>query len=136
MTEVHFPQDPVAPAAHWPKWLRDEFISNAANGDVGARLVSETEHVRVWYILLAPGQRLAVHKHVLNYFWTVTSAGRGRSHYHNGTEVEMSYAVGQTVHKKFASGEFVMHDLENIGETQLGFTTVEFLDSPNQPLPL
>jgi beta-alanine degradation protein BauB len=28
----------------------------------------------------------------------------------------------------------MMHDLENIGDTVLAFTTVEFLDSPNPPL--
>jgi hypothetical protein len=30
----------------------------------------------------------------------------------------------------------MIHDLENVGETDLLFTTVEFLDSPNAPLPL
>ena len=29
-----------------------------------------------------------------------------------------------------------MHDLENIGDQVLAFTTVEFLDSLNPPLPL
>jgi beta-alanine degradation protein BauB len=134
--EVIYPRDPVAPNPAWPQWLTDEFSSNVHNGRVGCRLVSETGHVRVWYILLAPGERLPVHKHVLNYFWSVTHAGRARSHYHNGNEVEMSYEVGQTVHHDYGPGEFMMHDLENIGDTALGFTTVEFLDSPNKPLAL
>jgi hypothetical protein len=30
----------------------------------------------------------------------------------------------------------MMHDLENIGDTELAFTTVEFLDSANPPLTL
>lgn len=136
MKEVHYPQDPVAPAADWPQWLKDEFVSNAQNGHVGEKLLMETDKVRVWYISLAPGQRLPVHKHVLNYFWTVTSPGSARSHYHDGSVVEMAYEVGQTVHRDYGAGEFMMHDLESIGKTTLGFTTVEFLDGPNPPLPL
>jgi mannose-6-phosphate isomerase-like protein (cupin superfamily) len=136
MKDIRFPKDPVALAPDWPEWLKNEFVSDTQNAHVGAKLVSQMDRARVWYILLAPGQRLPVHKHVLNYFWTVTSPGRGRSHYHNGSEVEMSYEIGQTVQKSYAAGEFMMHDLESIGETPLGFITVEFLDSPNPPLPL
>ena len=36
----------------------------------------------------------------------------------------------------YGSGEFKVHDLENIGDTDLTFVTVEFLDSPNKPLPI
>jgi beta-alanine degradation protein BauB len=134
--DVRFPQDPVSPAGGWPDWLKGEFVSNAGNGRVGEKLVSQSDKVRVWYISLAPGERLPVHKHVLNYFWTVTSPGRARSHYHDGTTIETTYEIGQTVHKHYGPGEFMMHDLENIGETTLGYTTVEFLDSPNPPLDL
>ena len=134
--DVRYPRDPVAPAADWPQWLREEFVSNVKNGVVGQTLVSESEKVRVLYISLAPGERLPVHKHVLNYFWTVTTPGRARSHYHDGSVAELTYEIGQTVHKNYVASEFMMHDLENIGDTALGYTTVEFLDSPNPPLPL
>ena len=30
----------------------------------------------------------------------------------------------------------MIHDLENIGDTVLAYTTVEFLDSANAPLPI
>jgi hypothetical protein len=30
----------------------------------------------------------------------------------------------------------MIHDLENTGDAELIFTTVEYLDSPNDPLPL
>lgn len=33
-----------------------------------------------------------------------------------------------------ACGEFMIHDLENMGESTLAFTTLEFKDSPNAPL--
>jgi hypothetical protein len=36
----------------------------------------------------------------------------------------------------FGPGESMIHDLENTGDAELIFTTVEYLDSPNDPLPL
>jgi Sodium:solute symporter family len=36
--------------------------------------------------------------------------------------------------QSFGPGEFMIHDLENIGDTVLVFTTVEFLASANPPL--
>lgn len=107
------------------------------NGMVGQRLLSETEAVRVWRIELKPGERVTFHTHVLNYFWTALSAGRSRSYYADGRSVETSYDVGTTKHYTYGLGESMIHDLENIGETVLSFTTVELkLGSANAPLPL
>jgi len=125
-----------ASVANWPPELVQELERNRNNGRVGDRLLSETERVRVWSITLKPGERLPFHKHVLDYFWTVVLASKGRSHYSSGEVVEVEYYVGETNHLKFALGESMMHDLENIGQTDLVFTTVEFLDSANSPLPL
>ena len=33
-------------------------------------------------------------------------------------------------------GHYKVHDLENIGTSDLNFITVEFLDSANKPLPV
>ncbi|MEM6354131.1 MAG: hypothetical protein AAF844_00405 [Pseudomonadota bacterium] len=106
------------------------------NGRVGSRLVSESPRVRVWHICLAPGESLPMHTHVLDYFWTATSAGRARSHHAGGRVIEMAYHPGDTRHFTFGAGEFMTHDLQNIGDTVLCFTTVEFLDSANVALPL
>ena len=58
---------------------------------VGSTLLSETERTRVWIIRLAPGERIGFHRHVLDYFWTSVSGGRGRQHVHDGTTVEYTY---------------------------------------------
>ena len=39
-------------------------------------------------VRLAPGERIGFHRHVLDYFWTAVSGGRGRQHIHDGTTVE------------------------------------------------
>lgn len=115
---------------------RAEFEANRRNGKVGSSLVSETDRVRVWHICLAPGERLPVHCHVLDYFWTAVTPGRARSNTADGQVLDVSYEKGETKHLNFADGEFMMHDLQNIGDEDLIFTTVEFKQSANQPLPL
>jgi hypothetical protein len=79
---------------------------------------------------------LPFHRHVLDYFWTVTAPGRGRSHYGSGEVREVEYAIGDTAHLGFAAGESMIHDLENVGSTSLSFVTVEFVESANQKLPV
>src|SRR5438552_17004000 len=124
----------VAPA--WPSTIREEFEANQLNGRVGTRLLSETDRVRVWIIRLAPGERIGFHRHVLDYFWTAVTGGRGRQHVHDGSTVEYTYQPGETRHETYGLGEFKVHDLENLGDKEMVFMTIEFLDSANKPLPL
>jgi len=120
----------------WPAFVVAEFERNADNGRVGQRLLSETDRVRVWEIRLGPGERVPAHRHVLDYFWVAVTAGTGRQHIHDGTTREVSYQSGEARQFVFGPGEYLLHDLENIGTSELTFTTVEFLHGANQPLPL
>jgi beta-alanine degradation protein BauB len=120
----------------WPRSAREEFEANQFNGHVGTQLLSETDRVRVWEIRLAPGERIGFHRHVLDYFWTTVTPGRARLYRQDGSVVESTYAAGETRHFVYGRDEYTIHDLENIGETDLCFTTVEFLDSANKPLDL
>jgi beta-alanine degradation protein BauB len=120
----------------WPDWLRDDLAANGQNGWVGQILVSETDRVRIWSLRLAPGERIGFHRHVLDYFWTVLTDGKARSHFGDGHITETSYLAGDTKHMRYAKGEFMIHDLENIGTTELIFTTVEFVECENKPLPV
>ena len=90
----------------------------------------------MWTITLEPGERIGFHTHVLDYFWTAVTAGRGYSRYGDGREGEVVYQEGDTQHLSYKSGESMMHDLTNIGDTKLIFITVEFLASDNPPLAL
>jgi hypothetical protein len=73
---------------------------------------------------------------VLDYFWTCVSGGRARQHVHDGTTLECGYASGETRHESYGKGEFKVHDLENLGDQELVFMTVEFKDSANKPMAL
>jgi quercetin dioxygenase-like cupin family protein len=122
----------------WPHWLAQEFEQERQhpNGCVGTELLSETDRVRIWTIRLKPGERVGFHRHVLDYFWSAITPGRGRQHLQDGSTVEHTYRAGETRHETYGKGEFKVHDLENIGDTDLVFATVEFLNSANAPLPV
>ena len=122
----------------WPPEITAEFEreKRSPNPCVGSELVSESDRVRVWMIRLQPGERIGFHRHVLDYFWTSVSGGRGRQHVHDGTTVVYNYAPGETRHETYGPGQYKVHDLENLGDKEMVFMTIEFLNSANQPMPL
>jgi hypothetical protein len=85
----------------WPPEIAAEFEREKRNPNpcVGNMLLSADDRVRVWMIRLKPGQRIGFHRHVLDYFWTSVSGGRGRQHVHDGTTVEYTYAPGERATK-------------------------------------
>ena len=127
MVDIYYPKDFLTPGPSWPDWLKREFLEADDNGHVGMELLSETGQVRVWFILLKPCDRLPAHKPVLNYVWIVTHPGKGRSHYHNGEEHEKVYTLGQAVHHSYETGQFMMHDLENIVDCPMFCTSEELV---------
>lgn len=124
------------PHAAWPDGLLDDMNDNQFSGAVGSVLVSETDRVRVWHLHLPVGKRCAFHRHVLNYFWTCHSHGKARGYFEDGTVRDVSHFPGDTKHFDFGLGEYLLHSVENIGDTDLLFTTVEFKQSANAPLPV
>lgn len=127
--------DPAA-FADWPREVYEDMVANGDNGCVGSVLVSETETLRIWHLHLAPGERCNFHRHVNPYFWTAVTAGKARSYFSSGQISEMEYHAGETRHFFYGPGEYMMHCLENIGDTTLTFVTVERLDHEGEPLPV
>ncbi len=124
------------PFVGWSPELREELEANAVNPRVGTRLLLEDEVARHWEIRLRPGDRIAFHRHVLDYVWTCVSGGAAISHNGDGETLEVAYGVGETRRLSFGPGESMIHDLQNAGEADLIFTTIEYLRSPNDALPL
>lgn len=120
----------------WSDELVREFAEHEFDGHVGSGLLFENQRVRVWEIRLAPGERWHVHRHVLDYFWTAVTGGRSRQHNDQGETWEVEYDQGDTLFLAYAEGEFMVHDIENIGTTSLEFVTVELKESANSPLPV
>jgi beta-alanine degradation protein BauB len=120
----------------WSDEVKADFERYEFDGHVGSTLLSEDERVRVWEIRLAPGQRWHAHRHVLDYFWTAITPGKSLQHTADGTTRVVEYPRGETRHYTFGEGEFLLHDIQNVGDEELIFTTVEHLDGANQPLQL
>ncbi len=106
----------------------DELQAAPDNLDVGTTLWFENRRIRVWEILLGPGERGPFHSHTRNYFWTVVEAGRGLQRFSDGTYTVRDYQVGDTKFLEHTPATALIHDLENVGETTLRFVTVELLD--------
>lgn len=122
--------------AAWPKELQDAYEAGKWNGAVGSLLVSETARLRVWHLHIPAGTWFGFHRHVLSHFWTAMTDGRSRNWFEDGSSAERVLYKGFTQHRELAANEYLVHAVHNIGDTDLAFTTVEFLDGPNEPLPI
>lgn len=85
--------------------------------------------MRIWDIALAPGERLPFHRHRTSYFYRSHAAGLLRVRFPDGTESVYPTAVDEVYFHEIGAGDVVVHDLENVGETTVSFTTVELLRS-------
>lgn len=130
---VEMNTDPAA-FAHWPEGLYEEMLQSRDNGCVGSVLVSETPLMRVWHLHIAPGKRCSFHRHVNRYFWTAMVPGKARGYFSSGEIRDVEHYKGETRHFDYGVGDEMLHAVENIGDTELIFTTVEFIDGPNAPL--
>jgi mannose-6-phosphate isomerase-like protein (cupin superfamily) len=126
----------MEPFADWTEQLRAELERNDRNAQVGTTLLLEDDRARYWELRIPPGERVEFHRHVLDYVWTCVSGGLAVSHYGDGATVHVTYAPGETRRLSFGQGESMIHDLENTGDDDLVFTTIEYLDSANEPLPV
>jgi hypothetical protein len=124
------------PFSGWPEGVEEGLEAGRMNGCVGTQLLSETPKLRVWHLHIPVGKRFGFHRHVLNYFWTSLGEGRSRNYFEDGRISEAVLYKGQTQHYEFPLGKYMLHSVENIGDTGVSFTTVEFLDSPNEALPI
>jgi mannose-6-phosphate isomerase-like protein (cupin superfamily) len=106
----------------------DELEAAPSNLAVGTSLLFENGHVKVWEVRLAPGERGPFHAHTSNYFWTVVDGSVGLQRLADGTFMVRRYDVGQTRFLEHTPDAPLIHDLENVGDTELRFITVELLD--------
>ena len=103
----------------------DELARAPQNREVGTAVRFENDHVRVWEIVLEPGERGPFHIHEQTYFWTVVDGGRGKQRFADGTFVIRDYQPGETKYLVHSPDDSLIHDLENVGATTMRFITVE-----------
>ncbi|MCH8870701.1 MAG: cupin domain-containing protein [Chloroflexi bacterium] len=80
-------------------------------GDVGTEMLWENEHVRVWDLVLEPGQSSEWHRHGMHYTFIVTRPGRLKAEYEDGSESITDLHLGQVVMGQKGS----VHKVTNVG---------------------
>jgi hypothetical protein len=105
----------------------DELDAAPGNREVGTKVLLENDRVRIWDLDLAPGDRVPFHCHATPYFFVCVDPGRAISRFPDGNAMTIDYTVGFTWFDEVGGGPEI-HDLENVGDTRLRFTTVELLD--------
>jgi beta-alanine degradation protein BauB len=111
-----------------PAEFSGELETAPGNKELGTSVWFENDRIRVWEVLLEPGERGAFHSHTTNYFWTVVEGSQGLQRFSDGTFVVRDYLVGETKYLEHSEEDYLIHDLENLGDTRLRFVTVELLD--------
>jgi beta-alanine degradation protein BauB len=106
-----------------------ELAAAPGNLAVGTTLLFENARVKVWEVRLAPGERGPFHAHTRDYFWTVVDPGDGLQRFADGTLAIRSYELGDTQFSTHSPDDPLIHDLENVGDAELRFVTVELLDA-------
>lgn len=66
-------------------------------GDVATRVLFENERVRVWEMVLAPGERSATHRHALDYLLVQIDGDRIAAHFEPDTAGALKGWVEGTV---------------------------------------
>ena len=80
-------------------------------GNVGTGMLWENEHVRVWDLVLEPGQSSEWHRHGMHYTFIVTRPGRLKAEYEDGSESVTDLQLGQVVMGQKGS----VHKVTNVG---------------------
>jgi quercetin dioxygenase-like cupin family protein len=109
--------------------IPDDVAVGPTNYDVGTRLLGENDKVRAWEIRLEPGERCPFHCHRTSYYWISHTDGVARVTFTDGSYEDYGHKAGEVTYIEVGDGEQLVHDLTNVGDTPLAFTTVELLDS-------
>lgn len=126
----------ITPPADWPEDLRQELLRNVKNGCVGRIVLSENVRVRIWRLDLEPGERLAFHRHVLDFFQVALTGGSAKSRDYLGEINHVNFEPGQVKHVQFQKHEFLLRDLENTGSAPISLMICEHMQGANPPLPI
>jgi len=90
-------------------------------GDVGTHFKFENEQVRIWDLILQPGESSDWHKHSMRYLFVVVEPGVLKAEYDDGSSQEREYVLGEVVMGQKDS----VHRVTNSGNTRWRNAIVE-----------
>ena len=89
--------------------------------EVGTRVIFEDDEVKVWNLIIDPGEASGVHTHKNNYFYYVVEGTTLEIYREDGTMDTVTMEPGTVVGGKEGS----THDAKNIGDTRFRNVLVE-----------
>jgi predicted metal-dependent enzyme (double-stranded beta helix superfamily) len=90
---------------------------------VGTHLLYEDDEVRIWSIVLEPGETAAMHTHRLDYAVVTVKPGRNRRGNGDGSVDILESERGTVRFDRVGQGQ--QHDLTNVGTTRYRNVIVE-----------
>jgi hypothetical protein len=113
--------------ARLPDVSAEELAAAATNFVVGTTLLLENEHVRVWELTLASGERTPFHCHRTTYFYRCETGAAWRLRTIDGDVLYGEDGAGEVTFHELAAGETLVHEFTNVGDAPLRYTTVELV---------
>jgi|SRR5579863_1327523 len=89
---------------------------------IGTQLLFENDQIRVWNLLLEPGQSAGIHQHQYPYIYIVLNKGETLMRESDGNEVRQSDSRWQVVSHEAG----LAHELINVGQTPYENIIIEF----------
>jgi len=114
--------NPVGNFETWPKKLLDE-VSTGNFSDVIGDLLFENDQIKLWEIILEPGERIPFRYHFNNFSCTYFSAGLLVVRFINGEVILKRFNKGD--HFFFEYKSAVVCDAKNMGESTIKIALVE-----------
>ncbi|WP_136465702.1 hypothetical protein [Flagellimonas onchidii] len=120
--------NPIGNFDPWTPEMIDELLHQGIKESLGERLVFENDNVKLWDIMLEPGERIPFRKQNSNYNWVCLTGGLALTRYGNGKISMIKLEPGDTEYCEFKGKNYV-NDLENIGERTIAIHILEYKES-------
>ena len=94
-------------------------------GDIGTEFKYETSNIRVWDLILSPGQCSDWHRHESLYVFIVTRPGTLKTEYEDGSTSTNQFELGEVVQGQKGA----LHRVTNIGDEIYSNSIVEIKEN-------
>lgn len=109
----------------WEQEKLDELLRQDISDALSNTLVFENENMKLWDLILLPGERIPFRRHNSNYVLACTTGGLALTRYGNGKIDMLKLEPGDSEFFEHCGKNYV-NDLENIGEFPIVINILEY----------
>ncbi len=117
--------NPVGNFDPWEEEKLDELLRQDISDALSNTLVFENENMKLWDLILLPGERIPFRRHNSNYVMACTTGGLALTRYGNGKIDMLKLEPGDSEFFEHCGKNYV-NDLENIGEFPIVINILEY----------